>query len=167
QEQAIQELEREIDRILAAHEQHTLLLEGIPGIDRTVRSVVIAEIGTDMSAFPSAEHLASWAGLCPGNNESAGKQKSTRISKGNPYLKKVLCQAAYAAIRKKDSHFRRRYNRIRSNRGANKALIAIAHELLRIIYLLFSRQEQYKERNLNDWHKKSVLEASQSARLDF
>ena len=91
--------------MLDAYQVEAEILIELPGIDKKAASVIIAEIGTDMSQFPSAESLASWAGLCPGNNESAGKRKSTHINKGNPFLKRVLCQAAFAASKKNDSKY--------------------------------------------------------------
>lgn len=153
-EKASKEMESRIDWALGVYEIDVEVLVELPGIDRKAASVIIAEIGTDISQFPSAENLASWAGLCPGNNESAGKRKSTHINKGNPFLKRVLCQAAFAASSKKDSKYKAKFYRIKQNRGSQKAIIAIAHDLLRTIYFLFSRNERYIESG-KDYIKKA------------
>lgn len=158
-EKIIKNLTIQIDKTLAEYEEQLSILTEIPGVDRITASVVIAEIGIDMSQFPNVTNLASWAGICPGNNESSGKRKSTRINKGNPYLKKVLCQAAWAATRAKGSRFQVKFSRIKHNRGAQKATIAIAHDILKIIYILFSRCIHYIEYGEN-YHKKNVPVAS-------
>lgn len=159
-EKAIQAFEERIDLVLENYESEMSLIVAIPGLDRKAAAVVIAEIGTDMSHFPSSEQLASWAGLCPGNNESSGKRKSSHINKGNAYLKKVLCQAAFAASRAKDTKFKGRFYRIKQNRGTQKAVVAIAHSLLKTIYALLLRKQPYQEYGEEYYKKKNVLEAS-------
>ncbi|HEM4130349.1 TPA: IS110 family transposase, partial [Streptococcus suis] len=126
-------------------ENHVEILDSIPGIDIITASVIISEVGVDMSQFPTAGHLASWAGLCPGNNESAGKKRSTKIRHGNSYLKKCLCQAAFAARNKKGSPLAERFYQIQSRRGSQKATIALAHQLLKIAYILLQEQITYPE----------------------
>ena len=121
------------------------LVESIPGVNRIVAVTLLAETGTDMTRFPTAGHLASWAGLCPGSNESAGKQKSTRIRKGNPWVRRVITQAAWAATRKKDSFLKAQYGRIAARRGKKRALIAVAHSLLVIVHELLSNGMYYNE----------------------
>ncbi|MGT2707753.1 IS110 family transposase, partial [Streptococcus panodentis] len=125
----ILQLEKRISRCLKNYQREVDILDSIPGVDRITASVLIAEIGVDMGQFPTAEQLASWAGLCPGNNESSGKKRSTKIRRGNAYLKKCLCQAVFAARRQKNSPISQRFNQIRSRRGPQKATIAIAHSL--------------------------------------
>lgn len=141
----IEQLEEEIDHYLEKYQRELEILDSIPGISRITASVFIAEVGVDMSQFPTAGHLASWAGLCPGNNESAGKKRSTKIRKGNSYLKKTLCQAVYAARRQKDSPILQRFNQIKSRRGPQKATIAIAHQLLKLAYYLLQNNLTYHE----------------------
>lgn len=121
------------------------LLDTIPGIAETVAQIIISEIGVDMSRFPSEKHLSSWAGICPSNNESAGKRKEGRILKSNPYLKGALVQAAWAASHQKDTFLAGKYKRMVKRMGKKKALVAIAHSLLVIIYNIMKERECYKE----------------------
>jgi transposase len=121
------------------------LLDTIPGINERGAQVILAEIGADMTRFPSAGHLASWAGLCPGNNESAGKHKGGTIRHGSPWLKTELVEAANAAVRSKGSFLAARYGRIKSRRGHNRAIIAVAHAILVIAYHLISRDQTFTE----------------------
>lgn len=141
----IMALEKEIDCRLEIYEHEIDILDSIPGIDRITAAVLIAEIGVDMSQFPTVNHLASWAGLCPGNNESSGKKKSSRIRKGNRYIKKCLTQAAFVASKRKGTRYYSKYRRIQQRRGPQKAVIAIAHDLLKTSYYLLSRQTLYQE----------------------
>lgn len=121
-------------------------VDAVPGLNRQVIENVVAEIGADMSVFPSADHLSSWAGLCPGNEESAGKRKRTRIRKGNVWLRRTLTQAAWAAARKKDSYFQAQYRRLAGRRGKKRAAIAVAHSLLEVIYhLLKNPNAEYQD----------------------
>ncbi|MBV8111182.1 MAG: IS110 family transposase, partial [Hyphomicrobiales bacterium] len=106
----------------------------IPGVSRLSATSILAEIGRDMSRFPTAGHLVSWAGLCPGQNESAGKRKSVRLRRGAPWLKTMLVQCAWAAKRAKDSYYRAQFHRLRSRRGPQKAICAVAASLLTAIY---------------------------------
>jgi transposase len=117
-----------------AYRQAAQALEVIPGIGQRSAQQIIAEIGIDMSRFPSANHLCSWAGLCPGNNESAGKRLSGRINHGNKTLKATLVECAHACLRKKDCYFAAQYNRLSVRRGGKRALVAVAHSMLIAIY---------------------------------
>jgi transposase len=121
------------------------LLDTIPGVALTTAHVLVAEIGTDMHRFPSAAALAAWAGLAPGNNESAGRQRSGRTRKGNTWLRAVLVQAAQAAAHMKQTALAARYRRIAARRGAKKAVIALAHTILTIAYHIIARREPYHE----------------------
>jgi transposase len=109
-------------------------LDRIPGINEVTARAVLAEIGPDLEAFPSCSHLTSWAGLCPGNNESAGKRKGGRSPIKKHHLKTILVEAAWAATRKKDSYYKEKFHRLKSRRGPKKAIVAIAHRLLKAIY---------------------------------
>jgi transposase len=121
------------------------LLDGIPGISETTAQVIVAEIGTDMGRFPSAAALSAWAGLAPGNNESAGRQRSGRTRKGNVWLRTILVQAAHAAAHTKHTALAARYRRIAARRGIKKAVVALAHALLVIIYHVIARRQPYHE----------------------
>jgi transposase len=102
------------------------LLCTVPGVEVVAAIMILAEIGRDMSRFPTAGHLVAWAGLCPGQNESAGKRKSSRLRKGAPWLKTLLVQCAWAASRKNDSYHKAQFNRLKSQRGPKKAICAVA-----------------------------------------
>src|SRR6266478_2049516 len=110
------------------------LLSTVPGISTVSASAIVSEIGCDMSRFPTAGHLVSWSGLCPGKNESAGKRKPSRLRKGAPWLKTMLVQCAWAAKRKKDSYYRAQFFRLQSKRGPQKAICAVAASILTAVY---------------------------------
>jgi transposase len=124
-------------------------LDAVPGFDVRTGQIVIAEIGTDMSRFPTPEHLASWAGVCPGNNESAGKRKSGRICKANDWLKAALGQAAWGASRTRRSYYCAKHQRIASRRGGKRATIAVAHSLLVTAHCLLSDPKPYTDLGAN------------------
>jgi len=126
-------------------EQAVRLLDTIPGIGVTTAEKLVAEIGTDMSRFPSEAHLASWAKLCPGNNESAGKRHSGRTGKGNPWLKGALTEAAHGAVRVKDCYLSAVYHRLVGRRGAKRATVAVAHHILVAAYYILLRREPYQD----------------------
>jgi transposase len=122
-----------------------VLLDTIPGVNQRLAEVLVAEIGIDMQRFPSANHLASWSGVAPGNNESAGKQRSGRTRPGNPALRKALAQAAHGAARQKGSYFQALYRRLAGRRGRKRALVAVAHAIVIAIYYMLTRQEAYRD----------------------
>jgi transposase len=138
-------LEQRIQQKLEPYAVQVALLQEIPGVDWTLAAVIIAELGIDMSVFQSVSQLASWAGVCPGNNESAGKRKSTRIPKGNVYLKTALVEAANAAARTKGTYLRDKFYRLKARRGYKRAAVAIAHKILVSIYHMFSQQVSYND----------------------
>jgi transposase len=131
---AIEDLTARIEVVIEPFRGARDLIVTIPGISTTVAEVIIAETGGDMSRFPTAGHLASWAGTCPGSNESAGRIKSTATRPGNPYLKGALGVAAMSAARSKDTYFAAKYRRIASRRGPMKALVALEHPMLIAIW---------------------------------
>jgi len=120
-------------------------LDTIPGINERTAEVLVAEIGVDMTRFPSDRHLASWVGICPGNHESAGKRKTGKIRKGNVWLRAALIEAALGATRTKNSAVAARYRRIMRRRGHKKAIVAVAHSLLVTAYHVLARQTTYQE----------------------
>lgn len=131
----------------------------IPGVDRKVALALLAEIGANMEQFPSARHLASWAGMCPGCNESAGKRKSGKTGEGSPWLKRVLCQAAWAASRAKGTYLQALYHRLAGRRGKKRAITAVGHAILVIAWHLQQRGVMYEELGA-DWFDKLNLEGS-------
>lgn len=124
------------------------LLQTIPGIDLIGAAMLIVEIGTDMDAFGSADRLASWAGLCPGNDESAGKRKKPKIRKGNPYVRRLFCEFAQAA-KQTTSIFKLKFQALVIRRGHKRSIIAIAHKMLRIIFVMLRRGEQYRDSSVD------------------
>jgi transposase len=117
----------------------------IPGVDWLVAAVLIAEIGTDMSVFLSSYHLAAWAGVCPGNHESAGKQKSGRARKGNIHLRTILVGAAVSASRTRGRYLKDKYHRLKARRGAMRAALAIAHKILVAAYHMLAKGIDYRD----------------------
>jgi len=138
-------LDQRIDEKLEPYRDvHTLLME-IPGVNRVVAAVLIAELGVDMSVFLSAKHLASWAGLCPGNYESAGKHKRGNSRKGNVHLSTALVGAAVSASRTKGTYLKDKYFRLKARRGGMRAAVAIAHRILIAAYHMLSTGESYRD----------------------
>lgn len=133
-EHAVGELEAHIEHTVGPFRAAIDLLTTMPGLSTTAASVIVAEIGDDMTVFPTAGHLVSWAGLCPRLDESAGKRRSTRTRPSAPWLKPVLVQAAWAATRKKDSYFHAQFMRLKSRRGPKKAILAVAASMLTSAY---------------------------------
>ncbi|HBE03063.1 MAG TPA: IS110 family transposase [Spirochaetia bacterium] len=150
--QQLKDLEDLIKRIDAKIEEHmhpfekaVSLLKTIPGIDQKNAEAIVAEIGTDMNQFPSEAHLASWAGICPGNNESAGKKKSGKTPKGNHWLRRVLGEAGWAASRSKNTYLSAQYKRLMPRRGKKRAIVAVGHTILTICYWMLKKNMEYKE----------------------
>jgi transposase len=134
-----------IEEALAPFAEAVERLQTIPGISQRVAETVVAELGTNMAQFPTADHLASWAGMCPGNNESAGKRRSGHTTKGNRWLKRILVQAAWAASHTKGTYLTAQYHRLAKRRGRKRALVALGHTLLGIIYHVLKRGTTYAE----------------------
>jgi len=144
-ESKLVEIEQEIARRVGPFQDEVTRLCTIPGVDRVTAWGLLAEIGLDMKQFPSSAHLASWACLCPGNFESAGKRLSGKMRKGNVSLRRCLSQAAWAISMMKNNYLSALYRRIAARRGAKRAVMAVAHALLVIAYHLLKRKESYRE----------------------
>jgi transposase len=144
-ERLIARCEARIEEVLRPFEEVINRLITIPGIDLRVAEIVLAEIGMEMGRFPTAGHLASWAGLASGNNESAGKRRTGRITPGNSWLKTALVQAAWTSFRSKQTHLAIKFRRIAGSRGKKRAAVAVAHTLLVIIYNLLKNGTSYHE----------------------
>jgi transposase len=144
-EETIGTLTEEIDRVVAPFEEMLANLDTIPGVDRKGAITILAETGGDMSSFPSAGHLCSWGGLCPGQNESAGKRRSGKTRPGNRYLRGMLIEGALAATRAKDTALQARYYRIKGHRGHKKAVVAVGHQILEIAFYIIRDRTTYQE----------------------
>ena len=142
---SIERLSARIGEVIAPFEWAVELLDTIPGVNRIGAEIIVAEIGVDMSRFPTAGHLASWAGLCPGNNESAGKHHSGRTRRGSKWLRTVLVEAANAGARSRGSHLSARYHRINSHRGHQRAAVAVAHSILVICWHLLGERTPFED----------------------
>ena len=142
---AIEQIDQEVDADVEPFRAAIALLTTIPGVSELSARIILAEIGHDMSRFPTAAHLISWAGLCPRNDESAGKRRSVRMRKGAPWLKTTLVQCAWAASRKKASYLQAQFHRLRARRGAKKAIGALAASILTTVYHMLIDGELYHD----------------------
>jgi transposase len=159
--QHIEEIEARIARFdgqllagMAEQRNALALLQTLPGIDLIGAAMLLVEIGTDMDAFGSPDRLASWVGVCPGNNESAGKRKSGRATKGNPYVRRLLCEFAHSASRT-TSVFKSKFQALLIRRGHKRSIIAIAHKILRTIFYMLKRGQYYRD-SATDYEAMSV-----------
>jgi transposase len=150
---AVRELEVRMGEALAPFRESVELLKTIPGVNDTVARVIIAEVGLDLGRFPTAGHLISWAGLCPGMNESAGKRLSSRIRPGAPWLKSTLVQAAWPAVRTKCSYLRAQFHRLKSRRGPKKAIVAVAASMLTAVYYILKNHVPYRDLGLDHYDR--------------
>ena len=160
---AIAEIDAEVDRDLDPFRQAVRLLSTIPGVSDLTAQVIVSEIGIDMSRFPTAGHLISWAGLCPRNDESAGKRRSTRLCKGAPWLKTTLAQCAWAGARKKASYLQAQFQRLRHRRGPKKAICAVAASILTAAYHMLRDGTLYQD--LGPDHFRRASPEAQANRL--
>jgi transposase len=144
-EAAIAALDRELGERLEPFREAVTRLSATPGLAALSVAGILAEIGLDMSPFPSEAHLISWAGLCPRNDESAGKRRSTRLRPGAPWLKTLLVQAAWCAVRTKGSYFRALFLRLKARRGPKKAIVAVARAILTAVYVMLKRGVGYRD----------------------
>lgn len=150
----IAKFDEEVKTRMLPFEENLELLDTIPEVGRRTAEQILAEAGTDMDQFPSAAHLCSWAGVTPGNNESAGKRKSGKAKKGNQKLRSALVEAARAASRTKETYLSSQYHRIAARRGANRAALAVAHGILTIAYYILKRRLPYIELGPNNYEER-------------
>lgn len=166
----IERLNKEIERLVVPFDQNNELqrLDGIPGVGPDVSQTIVAELGIDMSRFPAASHAASWTGLSPGKNESAGRNRSSRTRPGNRHLKAALVQAAHAAGRTKDNYLAAQYRRLSVRRGRKRAAVAVAHSILVIAYHMLRNGTEYQELGGDyfDKRNKEQLQRSLVKRLE-
>jgi transposase len=144
-ESALREVDATLGKALAPIQAQADLLTTMPGVSDLVAQVLVAEIGVDMARFPTAAHLISWAGLCPRNDESAGKRRSTRVRKSGQWLKTTLVTAAWAAVRVKDTYLRAQFLRIKARRGPKKAILAVAASMLTAAYYMLRDHVVYRD----------------------
>jgi transposase len=149
----IADIDREVERLLETFRAQVTILQTMPGVGALLASTLLAEIGSDMKQFPTAAQLVSWAGLCPQLRESAGKRKSTRVRKGAPWLKPVLVQAAWSAVRKKDSYLRAQFYRLKSRRGPKKAIVAVAASMLKAAFHMLRDGTLYRDLGADHFDK--------------
>jgi transposase len=167
-DEAIARVDQEIEAQLQTDAEAVARLDPIPGISQRAAEGILAEIGTDMRRFPSAKHLASWAGMCPGNHQSAGKQLHGTTRKGSPWLRQLLLEAAHAAART-NTYLGAQYRRLAKRRGAKKALFAVAHSILVIIYYLLERKVSYHDLGANffDERDRAAMQNRLVRRLEY
>jgi transposase len=169
---ALEAIDLEVERNLDPFRDAVRLLRTVPGIGDLAARAIVAEIGSDMRRFPTAAHLVSWAGLCPRNDESAGKRRSTRLRKGAPWLKTALVQCAWAASRKKDGYLRAQFQRLRQRRGPKKAVCAVAASMLTAIWHMLRDGTFWQDLGADHFHRRSPEQqaqylARQIAKLGF
>jgi transposase len=141
----IAELDARIDECMRPFAEASAIMQTMKGVAQRTAEALIAEIGADMSRFPTAAHLASWARICPGNNQSGGKRFSERIGKGNNWLKATLIEAAWAATRCKGSYYGALYRRLKPRRGPKRAVVAVAHAMLQAIWHMLTRRDEHRD----------------------
>jgi transposase len=149
----ISHLDKGIEELVEPMQKETEQVRTIPGVNYTASKIILSEIGTDMSRFGSAQRLCSWAGMCPGNNQTAGKRKSGRTRKGNRYLRRVLAECAWAAG-KTDTFLGRTFRRLQARIGGKKAAVAVGHKILQIVYHLFNEGTVYDDGRYNQLSQK-------------
>jgi transposase len=153
---ALAEVDAQVATNLGPFRTAVDLIKSIPGFDDLSSRAVVSEIGIDMSRFPSAAHLVSWAGICPRNDESAGKRRSNRLRKGAPWLKTMVVQCSWAAIKKKGSYVQAQYHRIKARRGPKKAIIAVAASILTSVYHMLKDGTMYQDLGADHFNRRST-----------
>lgn len=155
-ERQIRRFDERIEELMRPFDEPALRLDAIPGINQRSAQNILSEIGIDMSRFPTEHHLCSWCGMAPGNNESAGKRKSGKTTQGNRWLRRTLVQAAWAATRKKNSYFQAQYRRLVKRRGKKRALVAVGHSILVVIYHMLKDNRTYEELGADFFDRKNA-----------
>ena len=138
-------IDQRMKKLMRKHDDLLNRMDDVPGINTLSAQYILSGLGPELTTFPNAASLASWAGLCPGNNESAGKRKSGRSSVRKHHLKTIMIEVAWAAVKKKDSYYREKYWRLRYRLGPKKAIVAIAHKIIKALYAIIKKGERYKE----------------------
>jgi transposase len=156
------QIESELVEISKPYEELIARLDQMPGLDRDAALAILGEIGDDMLPWADEHRFAAWAGLCPGNHESAGKRKKISVRKGNPFLKSIMVQAATAAVRTKGSYYQAKFRRLMMRRGYKRAIVAIAHSMLVAIYHMIRDNKPYRELG-GDWLDKRSAESKSKA----
>ena len=149
----IKEMDNLIDEYMKDYEKSKKKLEKMPGLGKRSAEIILAEIGQDMTRFPTSGHICSWAGVCPGNNESVGKRRSGKTRKGNKILKSTLVECAQSAVRRKDTFFYAQYQRIAMRRGKKRATLAVAHSILIAIYYMIKEDKEYQDLGADFYNK--------------
>src|SRR5258708_23774676 len=144
-EEAIAQVQQEVEQRLRPYEEAITPLQSIPGIQEVAAAAIVAEIGVDMARFPSAKHLASWVGICPGNKQSGGKRLSGATRTGNTYLRAMLGEVAWIISRMKDNYLAAQYHRVARRRGREKAIVAVSHSLLGMMYHVLRGNKPYTD----------------------
>jgi transposase len=167
-EEAVGRVTAEIEERLRPFEEELARLDTVPGINQRTAQVIVAELGVDLGRFPTAGHLASWAGLCPGNHVTAGKRQRGTTRPANPWLRQVLMEAAHGAARSKGTVLSAQYRRLARRIGRRKALVAVAHSILVIVYHVLTEQREYEELGANyyDERDRAAVERSLVRRLE-
>jgi transposase len=152
----IEEFDERIEACMRPLDDGYRCVLSMPGIAERAAQAILAEIGTDMSCFPTAAHLASWARICPSNNESAGKRRSTKTGKANSWLRATLNEAAWAAVKKKDSYYRALYQRMKARQGPKKAIGTVQHAMLRALWFMLSRRVLHQDLGVDYFTRSNV-----------
>jgi len=160
-QQAMADIDARVGKALAPIQDSARLLTTMPGVNEVTAQVMVAEIGVDMTRFPSAAHLISWAGLCPKNDESAGKRRSTRVRQGAPWLKTTLVTVAWGAVRTRDSYLQAQFHRLRARRGAKKAIVAVAASMLTAAYHMLKNGVEYRDLGADHFTRRDRSKAIQ------
>jgi transposase len=154
----VQEISAEIGRRLHDEQETIDRLDEIPGVNERIAQIIIAEVGTNLEKFPTSKHLVSWAGLCPGNNQSGGKRRRARIRPGNRSLKQALVEAANAASRKKDSYLKSLYSRLARRRGRKRTLVALARTILESAYHMIKTRQHYRDLGADYFERRNPID---------